>query len=146
MKALSIRQPWAWLIANGYKDIENRNWRTKYRGPVLIHASAAKPSLPDFSAALGIMGGLGLLAEMPSRDSFARGGIVGITTITDCVDTSPSPWFFGPQGFILAEGRPLPFLPMKGKLSFFETGVEISPDTYRDLIASNIRRGVGGLS
>ena len=30
--ALSIRQPWAWLIVNGYKDIENRDWKTHYRG------------------------------------------------------------------------------------------------------------------
>src|SRR5690606_36026391 len=35
---LSIRQPWAWLICNGGKDIENRNWRTLYRGHVFIHA------------------------------------------------------------------------------------------------------------
>jgi len=39
MKAISIRQPWAWLIVNGYKDIENRSWPTKFRGRVLIHAS-----------------------------------------------------------------------------------------------------------
>ena len=38
MRALSIRQPWAWLIVNGHKDIENRSWRTKYRGPFLVHA------------------------------------------------------------------------------------------------------------
>ena len=37
-RALSIRQPWAWLILNGYKDLENRTWRTDYRGPLLIHA------------------------------------------------------------------------------------------------------------
>ena len=37
-KALSIQQPWAWLIVNDHKDIENRDWRTHYRGPVLIHA------------------------------------------------------------------------------------------------------------
>jgi hypothetical protein len=38
VKALSIRQPWAWLIANGHKDIENRSWNTNYRGAFLIHA------------------------------------------------------------------------------------------------------------
>jgi ASCH domain len=40
MKALPIRQPYAWLIVNGHKDIENRAWPTKFRGRVLIHASA----------------------------------------------------------------------------------------------------------
>ena len=34
MKALSIRQPWSWLILHGGKDIENRSWRTNVRGPV----------------------------------------------------------------------------------------------------------------
>ena len=36
--ALSIRQPWAWLIVNGHKDIENRDWPTNFRGRLLVHA------------------------------------------------------------------------------------------------------------
>lgn len=39
MKALSIRQPWAALIAAGLKTIETRTWQTPYRGPLLIVAS-----------------------------------------------------------------------------------------------------------
>lgn len=39
MKALSIKQPWASLIAQGIKDIENRTWKTSYRGRIYIHAS-----------------------------------------------------------------------------------------------------------
>lgn len=38
MLALSIRQPWAWLIINGGKDIENRDWPTKFRSRILVHA------------------------------------------------------------------------------------------------------------
>ena len=38
LPALSVRQPLAWLIASGFKDVENRGKRTHYRGPVLIHA------------------------------------------------------------------------------------------------------------
>jgi tetratricopeptide (TPR) repeat protein len=38
MKALSIRQPWAWLIVHGVKDVENRTWRTNFRGRFLVHA------------------------------------------------------------------------------------------------------------
>ena len=38
MPALSIRQPWAWAILHAGKDIENRSWRTAFRGEVLIHA------------------------------------------------------------------------------------------------------------
>lgn len=39
-KAISIKQPWAYLICAGIKDVENRTWPTKYRGRVYIHASA----------------------------------------------------------------------------------------------------------
>lgn len=39
MKVLSIRQPWASLIVKGCKDVENRTWKTDYRGPIAIHAS-----------------------------------------------------------------------------------------------------------
>ena len=38
MRVLSIHQPWAWLIAMSYKDVENRSWRTAYTGELLIHA------------------------------------------------------------------------------------------------------------
>lgn len=38
MKAITIKQPWATLIAEGYKEYEFRNWKTKYRGEILIHA------------------------------------------------------------------------------------------------------------
>ena len=40
MKTLSVRQPWAHLICSGLKDVENRSWRTNYRGKVLIHSPA----------------------------------------------------------------------------------------------------------
>lgn len=40
MKTLSIIEPYASLIAEGYKHIETRSWKTNYRGPILIHASA----------------------------------------------------------------------------------------------------------
>jgi len=39
MKILSIRQPWAALIVSGAKDVENRTWPTRYRGPLLVHAA-----------------------------------------------------------------------------------------------------------
>lgn len=40
MKALSLLQPWAILLVRGEKKIETRSWKTSYRGPVAIHASA----------------------------------------------------------------------------------------------------------
>lgn len=123
MKALSIRQPWAWLIVNGYKDIENRSWDTKYRGMVLIHASKGMKRA-DYDAAKAICDSLPPLQHviLPAFDKLERGGIVGYTHITGTTRESASPWFFGPVGFQLSGSKPLPFQPLKGRLSFFETG------------------------
>lgn len=44
MKALSLTQPWATLVAIGEKVIETRSWFTYYRGPLLIHAASAFPT------------------------------------------------------------------------------------------------------
>lgn len=122
MKAISIRQPWAWLIVNGYKDIENRSWRTKYRGQVLIHASQGVKKA-EYERAKELTERLGI--TLPDSSSFETGGIVGVATITDCVEQSESPWFFGEKGFALTDARPLNFIQMKGKLSFFETGIDL---------------------
>lgn len=40
-KALTVKQPWAWAIVRGGKDVENRSQRTKHRGRIFIHSSAA---------------------------------------------------------------------------------------------------------
>lgn len=135
MKAISIRQPWAWLIVNGFKDIENRSWDTKYRGAVLIHASAAKPSMDDHRAIIDILlknrlydvnfpswNDFSVPQNWPGHKGIERGGIVGYTHITGTTRESASPWFFGPVGFQLSGSKPLPFQPLKGRLSFFETG------------------------
>lgn len=39
VKVLTVKQPWALLLIAGLKDVENRNWKTEYRGPLYIHAS-----------------------------------------------------------------------------------------------------------
>lgn len=122
MKVLSIRQPWAWLIVNGGKDIENRKWSTKYRGPVLIHASKGMTRAEFHAAkdfAFWAYGGC-LCTNFPSFDDLERGGIVGLAEIVDCVSQSKSPWFMGDFGFVLRNARLLPFFPMRGMLGFFD--------------------------
>lgn len=52
MKTISIMQPWASLIVLGHKKIETRSWNTKYRGPLLIHASAGKKGIKTMDADL----------------------------------------------------------------------------------------------
>lgn len=117
MKALSIRQPWAWLIVNGHKDIENRSWLTHYRGPLLVHASKGM-TRDEYIIAGTIAHQNGV--KIPPFEELKRGGIVGRVDVVDCVDQDPSPWFFGEFGFVLKNAKPLPFQPLTGKLGFFE--------------------------
>lgn len=117
MFALSIRQPWAWLIVNGHKRLENRNWRRASRGAVLIHAGK-KMHRPDYDQAARLAEADGV--TLPEFGTFERGGIVGQADIVDCINYSTSHWFFGPYAFVLENARPLPFVPCAGKLGFFQ--------------------------
>jgi len=121
VKALSIKQPWAWLIVNGYKSLENRNTLKNFTGDFLIHAgskfdhkwkdkihSDLVPLLEHF-----------LLFPYIYKLTHQGGGIIGYATITDSITESDSPWFSGPNAFVIKNPKPLPFTPCKGKLSFF---------------------------
>lgn len=122
MKALSVRQPWAWLIVNGHKDIENRTWPTRVRGPVLVHASKAMTRREYQDVVMFLVTSLppSTRPHLPTFEAIERGGIVGQVDIIDCVNGSDSPWYMGATGFVLANAQALPFRPMKGALGFFE--------------------------
>lgn len=125
-EALSIRQPWAWLILKGYKDIENRNWFTKKRGRIFIHASLQF----DYAGHAEVQKRFPHI-KMPAPAFFAVGGIVGEVTIKDCVNRSTSPWFFGKYGFVLENAKELPLTPCKGKLGFFDVSAVIQQHAQR---------------
>jgi len=112
MKALSIRQPWAWLIVHGGKDIENRTWKTSFRGEFFVHAAKKFDK-----TAYEILTTSGV--DLPAPHEFDFGGIIGKAEITNCVSKSDSPWFLGPNGFKIFNPVPLPFKPCVGRLSFF---------------------------
>ena len=85
MKALTVRQPWAWAIVTGYKDVENRSKPTNHRGPLLIHA--AKQMDPTGFQDLWE---LSIYRKLP--DDLPLGGLIGVVEIVDCVTNSKSPW------------------------------------------------------
>ena len=116
--ALSIRQPWAWAIIHAGKDVENREWPTKMRGPICIHA-AKSSAWQEWDEATGFMHfDMGIVA--PLRSGIAMGGIIGTAEIVDCVEASDSPWFFGRYGFVLRNVQPVDFIPVRGALGFFD--------------------------
>jgi hypothetical protein len=123
MKAISIRQPWAWAILHAGKDIENRDWPTRFRGTVAIHAAKGMERYEynefcELQANI-FAAGFGSDVIVPAFDSLPRGSIVGVVDIVDCVTRSGSPWFFGEYGFVLANSRALVEpVPCRGALSF----------------------------
>ena len=139
-KALSIKQPWAWLTCAGYKDIENRNWKIG-RNPrhgqysshdianftinlperIYVHASK-KPDSIDNEVRGFIADNLEYeqWQRYVAIQDFTYGAIIGEVDIIDCVTESKSPWFVGKYGFVLA--NPILYenpIACKGKLGFF---------------------------
>jgi ASCH domain len=115
LPALSVRQPWAWLITSGHKDVENRPRRTHYRGSLLIHAGLSLNSYTEENIDwLNKKFGVRIPMELDT------GGIVGIVDVVDCVEHHISRWFNkGNFGWVLANPRRLNFRPCKGALGLF---------------------------
>lgn len=139
--AISIRQPWAWLVAAGWKDIENRSQHFKYRGAVAIHASKTRAPLEERHVALDLM--LQEATDRSGESSFEEwrpltdeyhasvwhadraGAIIGIATIVGCrhaaEDGRESRWYAGPHGLVMHSpelfDEPIPW---KGQLGIWE--------------------------
>lgn len=139
MKCLTVRQPWAWMIIHGggsieplidgnfhpevrygFKNVENRKWKTRYRGPLLIHA--AKTEIDEDDDYWGAM-------KMYYADTSMRlwnfpdypeyGSIIGQVTLVDIVrDARPNNWAIPDHWHWLLEDpqsiKPIPYRGMPG--------------------------------
>jgi len=101
LKALTICQPFAHLIAIGAKPIENREWPTRYRGPLAIHAGKSRNWLD--------------LDDEADYPGMAFGAVVAIATLYDCVRLADLPVLlaghqhaYGPWCWLLKDIRRLP--------------------------------------
>lgn len=105
MKALTVCQPWAWLIIHGPKLIENRTWRTNYRGPLAIHAGKSRRFLDDVPA-----DELRMIDPSFAIDDLAFGAVIGTVELVDCVpvaEVKGNCWAAGPRCWVLKDPRPL---------------------------------------
>lgn len=101
MKALTLHQPWASLIALGVKTIETRSWSTRYRGPLAIHASKresalhylgwleehqgeAEPALEPFADRI-VMVHAHRRGVIKAHHDLPLGAVVATATLVDCV-------------------------------------------------------------
>ncbi len=120
MKALSLKQPWAELILQGKKTIETRKWKTKFRGPFLIHASRSvhKEGMTEFGFSelpTGCIVGKAELVdvkEYPTKEAFDADIPLHQVRMTR--------WTKRRYGFVLANVQRVEPKPIKGQLNFFE--------------------------
>jgi len=119
MKALSIKQPWAYMIVLGHKPVENRNWKTDYRGPLYIHASKTW----DQNGAEWIIENFPYLEPAVHGSKTLRGGIIGSVNMVACVPSCFSLWFTGKWGFLFSKAQLMNFRPYPGSLNFFDVPV-----------------------
>ena len=131
VKALSLKQPYAWLIANGYLLVDDRTWGTQYRGPMLIHASKGLyEQYYDYIKANTDI-------PLPSKDKLEYGGVVGIANLVLCCQPGNIPAGISRQqrahfgglnqayfGFLFEQARTLPLMPCPGKLGIFEIDLD----------------------
>lgn len=102
VKAISLKQPWASLVASGEKTIETRKWPTTYRGDVLI-VSSKSPNIAPAGQALAIVEIVDC-RPMTKADEVAA-----------CCQVYPRAW-----SWVLRNARPVEPFPVKGKLSFYD--------------------------
>lgn len=142
MKVLSIRQPYAWLIFNGGKSIENRSWATNYTGPLLIHAGKAlypdAEGIREWWNNLVTMEHMKHYPTMPPLDELPKGAIVGSALLVGCYwfdeTSNRNPWARGPACWYLSQKRALPPFPARGMQGLFNLR-EPLPAEYLGLAA-----------
>lgn len=139
MKTLSVHQPWASMIVKGIKNIENRTWKTDYRGKILIHAGNTKVPNNIYGSIPGelynalqnetLYGNLdGNLGKLPT------GAIIGYVELKEIlepgVEFECATYDDGPEFYrwVLAEAYEFDEpIPAKGKLNLYDTP-EITED------------------
>ncbi|MFK2681098.1 ASCH domain-containing protein [Bacteroides fragilis] len=151
MKTLTDKQPWASLIVSGLKDIENRTWRTNFRGRVLIHASAKSISIRNPSSVFTSKqwDSLSESEKMHIISGKApTSAIIGSVEIVDCVQNHPSVWAEqGVYNWVLANPIQFdkPIEGVKGKLSFWDYDLPEEPKHAPKYMRSHLAMNLDGL-
>ncbi|MBD2472185.1 ASCH domain-containing protein [Nostoc sp. FACHB-145] len=124
MKALTVRQPWAWAIIYANKDIENRVWPTHYRGDLLIHA-ASKCTKKEYLQALEFCQSMGV--SLPELKMLRRGQIIGVVTVVGCLFSPTASGWGMPEQYHwkLANPRSITPIPYIGQLGLFDVPDEL---------------------
>jgi hypothetical protein len=122
-RAIAIRQPFAWAVIYGGKDVENRGasarrlFKSAVCERVLIHASEGMTPA-EYENAAAFMASIDV--RCPQRKALQFGGVIGSVFVSDIVTRSDSPWFRkGATALVFADARPEPFMPVHGQTGLF---------------------------
>jgi hypothetical protein len=129
MKALSIKNPWAYMIFHEGKNVENRTYSTKFRGKLLIHASKKSMNIGDCLAIMPVRFSVLDILNLNIYTEALNGLILGSVQLVDCVQSSKSEWAQkGCWHWIFENPVLLPEpIPALGKLGFWEFNENILP-------------------
>lgn len=99
---LTVKQPYAWLIVAGYKDIDNRKTSWRYDGPVIIHVSRNLDKIEDAPFIAKEHG-----IKLPPLELLKKqtGYAIGIVDMIGCAMHHNSEWFDGKWGYMFANPR-----------------------------------------
>lgn len=113
-RALTIDAWWAHAIAHGTKRVENRGWRTKYRGELLIHAGKTTRRDNEAIAAIFDIDSRLLSESSKLQVEQSRGRVIAVAELVDCVSIDDrdrvaphNAWAFGPWCWVLSRVRVL---------------------------------------
>ena len=154
MTCITVRQPWAWMIIHGggtyenepihdgipgreirygFKNIENRKWRTEHRGPLLIHAGKIEADYDDtyqlaekmYYAEYGEANGL----RNPIPDYLDYGAIIGQVELIDITRDYPWGHWTMPDHWHWVLGHPQPIqpIPYRGRPGLFNVPDDLLP-------------------
>jgi hypothetical protein len=148
MKTLTVHQPWASLIVFGFKPIENRSWRTDYKGPLLIHSSANRRAYCEAHLTTAQLNHLFSLLNYRNhksnnfrfnefKNSIKFSSIIGIVNLLGCFKNVINPWsepYLWNWAFDNPIFFPVPITDIKGHQSLWNYDI---PDQFQNLIPEN---------
>ncbi len=131
VRAITVRQPWAYAIAHLGKDVENRDWGTTWRGPLLIHAGKGIDREDCHNVAHRHAGRRPTAAEVHTVSTgIVTGAVIAVATMTDdhvCPGKCSRRWAVSnAHHFTLTNVQPLTEpIPAKGALGLWKPTADV---------------------
>jgi hypothetical protein len=122
-RVLSIKNPWAYLIVSGIKDVENRSWKTNYRGKLLIHSTQTPIKFNTYDELFTTDQIKSIKEYNINFNKLFNSAIIGESELVDCIQNSNSIWAESGQWHWVLSNQKIyenPILNIKGSLSIWK--------------------------